>query len=264
MSKNLLFTITEKELRYLLEVRYCMAKKKEIRPVITGMYFTTKDSNKIEVCALDGYRLSKRVLDNVKYNNQFNFILTRDSIMKLYKTTKSNKNIVNVYYVDQEIQFEFVNQNKQIECSTIKDNYIQYNHIIPQENDLEIKLDSKELINIIKNIRKEAKKNNLDILHIVFKIFQREDNYRFQIQVQCRQSKEIEYCKNLYLNDFKILKNELKESFEIAINIDYIYQAIKLYKGSATIGFNSSVTPITIQQNNKLDLVLPIRILETV
>lgn len=264
MSKNLLFTTTEKELKYLLETRYCMAKRDEIRPVITGMYFTTKDTNKLEVCALDGYRLSKRVLENVKYNTQFNFILTRDSMMKLYKTAKSNKNIVNMYDVDREIQFEFTGQNKQIECSTIKDTYIQYNNIIPEENELEIKLDVKELTSIIKNIKKEAKENNSHIFHIVFKIFQREDNYRFQIQVQCNQDKEIKYFKDLYLNDFKILKNELRESFEIAINIDYIYQAIKLYKGSVTIGFNSSVTPMTIQQNNKLDLILPIRILESV
>ena len=125
MDKKLLFSIKESELKTLLQVKYCKAQD-NIRPTLKGMCFNA-NNGQLETCCLDGYRVSKRVLENIQINDSVNFVLDNESILKLYKTSQKNNNIVNIYMLNGYIEFEFINEI--INCTLIDCNYINYNQI---------------------------------------------------------------------------------------------------------------------------------------
>ncbi|EJO5347159.1 hypothetical protein NRP93_001232 [Clostridium botulinum] len=223
--ENHLATMSMDELKYLLNCSYAMAKD-EVRPILNGICI-----NKNEFIALDGYRLALRK-GNFKVKD---LVIVSADLIKVIKKVKYNGN-VNIYYNNDYVKFQF--RDLEIIGYKQQGNYINYNSIIPEDYNTKVTLKIKP----IRDILKDYKKNKFKVVDLDFK------NDKLIIKAN---------------NDIATIEDDIYinlqgKPLEIAFSLDYLIDVFKNYE-VATLEFTSCVNPMVIKENNKLDLVLPVR-----
>lgn len=242
-----LFTTTDKELKRLLEVKYAMGKDEE-KPTLNAICFKGSD-----VVAVNRFKLSKRVGE---YENSITdeLILNSNTVNildKLIKGKTDDKVYVSAYKGNGTIckfmTFKF--NDVEVTGRLVDGSYTKYNSIIPEEYNLKSIVNTSELVeelDFAKNI--ETDKTKIIELNI------QDDN----MTIKCNGLSETVTSKINTINEFK--NND--KNFDIAFNIKYITDALKIYKGDKVgLHFGSMVSPCVITNDYKnLELVLPIRI----
>lgn len=216
-------TITYNDFEKILDTEYAIAKD-ETRPILKNIYI-----NNNEAVALDGYRLALRNLEG-NYNESY----IHEDIVKLYKKFKSADD-VSIYRngLLQTIEFDNIRLIKKIE----EGKYISYKSLISENWNTSIKLESKKILEVLNSYKKieyvrfDIEKNNLTV-------------------IASNESMSIE-------DEISIEKTG--ENLLIAANIKYLIDSFKKYE-NPTILFTNSVSPMYFKEDNKLDLVLPIRL----
>ncbi|NFH49396.1 hypothetical protein FC976_19880 [Clostridium sporogenes] len=224
--ENHLATIPIDELKHLLNCSYAMAKD-EVRPVLNGICI-----NKSEFIALDGYRLALRK-GNFKTKEP---IIVAADLIKVIKKVKYDGN-VNIYYNNNYVKFQF--RDLEIIGYRQQGEYINYNSIIPEDYNTKAALKTKPILDILK----DYKKNKFDIVKLDFQ----------NDELVVKANNETTTIED------KVCINLQGQPLEIAFNIDYLIDAFKNYE-TATLELTARVNPMVIKDNNKLDLVLPVRI----
>ncbi|MDU1348289.1 hypothetical protein [uncultured Clostridium sp.] len=224
-AENHLTTITIDELKHLLNCSYAMSKD-EIRPILNGICI-----NKNEFIALDGYRLALRKGD---FEIKEPVIVTAD-LIKVIKKVKYECD-VKIYYNDNYVKFKF--GDLEIVGYRQQGNYINYNSIIPEDYNTKVTLKIKPILDILK----DYKKNKFKVVDLDFQ------NDKLIIKAN---------------NDIATIEESIDielqgKPLEISFNPDYLIDAFKNYD-NATLELINCVSPIVIKENNKLDLVLPVR-----
>lgn len=214
------------KLKHLLNCSYAMAKD-EARPILNGICI-----NNNEFTALDGYRLALRK-GNIEVKEP---VIVSGDLIKVIKKVKYDGNI-NIYYNNNYVKFQF--RDLEIIGYRQQGEYINYNSIIPEDYNTKVALKTKPILDILK----DYKKNKFDLVKLDFQnneLIVKANNETATI--------EDKLCINLQ-----------GQPLEIAFNIDYLIDAFKNYEG-ATLELTARVNPMVIKENNKLDLVLPVRI----
>ncbi|GAA0122231.1 DNA polymerase III subunit beta [Clostridium faecium] len=224
-AENHLTTITIDELKHLLNCSYAMSKD-EIRPILNGICI-----NKNEFIALDRYRLALRKGD---FEIKEPVIVTAD-LIKVIKKVKYECD-VKIYYNDNYVKFKF--GDLEIVGYRQQGNYINYNSIIPEDYNTKVTLKIKPILDILK----DYKKNKFKVVDLDFQ------NDKLIIKAN---------------NDIATIEESIDielqgKPLEISFNPDYLIDAFKNYD-NATLELINCVSPIVIKENNKLDLVLPVR-----
>ncbi|HDK7179201.1 TPA: hypothetical protein PTW06_000991 [Clostridium botulinum] len=223
--ENHLTTITIDELKHLLNCSYAMAKD-EIRPILNGICI-----NKNEFIALDGYRLALR---KGNFETKEPVIVAAD-LIKVINKVKYECN-VKIYYNDNYVKFKF--GDFEIAGYRQQGNYINYNSIIPEDYNTKVTLKIKPILDILK----DYKKNKFKVVDLDF------ENDKLIIKAN---------------NDIATIEESIDielqgKPLEISFNPDYLIDAFKNYD-NATLELINCVSPMVIKENNKLDLVLPVR-----
>lgn len=223
---NLLTTMPIDELKHLLNCSYAMSKD-EIRPILNGICI-----NKNEFIALDGYRLALRK-GNIEVKEQ---VIVSADLIKVIKKVKYECD-VKIYYNDNYVKFKF--GDLEIVGYRQQGEYINYNSIIPDYWNTKVELETKPILNILK----DYKKNKFDIVKLNFQ------NDELVVKANNETASiEDKLCINLQ-----------GKPLEITFNINYLIDAFKNYE-TATLELTSFVSPMIVKENNKLDLLLPVRL----
>lgn len=294
------FSITQKELHELLEIKYAIAQD-DIRPVLTGVYFGNG-----ETAALDGFRLAVR---KGSFQSDTAFIINKDSIKVLNAiiSPDSNKR-VDVYYDNYSIMFEIIGDGIKVICKCIEGDFIKYKSIIPEEFTYTAVINSDKLVNelnfvdnkgIIKlhfcedkltliqqqckevyddeasrvltqELQEEKHKEYIEKYNIwVAKKAKAEKNKK-AFKQKCPNEKHVRMQKVLKNVSAAEVKSEIdcefnyRDEFKIAFNAKYFSEAVKQYSGNINLWMTSNVSPIVIKNDTKTELVLPVRILENI
>lgn len=223
---NYLTTIEGKELDHLLSGYYAIATDMT-RVALTGICMQGN-----EFAACDGFRLTVRK-GNFQAKEQV--IMDLNMLNTLKKIKYDGK--VKVYYSDYYVKFVF--GDLEVIGNRIQGNFINYQSIIPEHHTTSTTLETKELLSILK----DYKKNKFTVVKCDFtdnELLISANNEIASVQDKC--------C------------IELKgKALEIAFNINYLIDALNNYE-VATLELTSRVNPIIVKAHNKLDLVLPVRI----
>ncbi|MBD5564490.1 DNA cytosine methyltransferase, partial [Clostridium botulinum] len=200
--------------------------KDEIRPILNGICI-----NKNEFIALDGYRLALR---KGNFETKEPVIVAAD-LIKVINKVKYECN-VKIYYNDNYVKFKF--DDLEIVGYRRQGNYINYNSIIPENYNTKVTLKIKPILDILK----DYKKNKFKVVDLDFQ------NDKLIIKAN---------------NDIATVEESITielqgEPLEISFNADYLIDAFKNYD-NATLELTYCVNPMVIRENNKLDLVLPVR-----
>lgn len=224
-----------KDFSKVTSVKYAM-EKINTRPVLTCICI-----NDNEAVALDGYRMAITKLDD-KTSKE---ILIPGDVIKMHSKLKY-KNVVSVALIGDYIRFNFgsitIIRKKQ------DGKFVRYNTLFPNKENIKtnFKIDSSYLYEIVNKIYKaHLQHNNLIKMNIT-----KENAYILSYD----HSSEVK---------FNLRNYELEgEEIEIGLDCKYLVEALKRYKGTVQLSFDSPVTPIIIEDcKNKKDLILPIRLL---
>lgn len=217
----------------LIECKFAVAKDIH-RPVLQCLCI-----DKNNMVALDGYRMSVR---SNKENITDESILIPGCIVKLLRYF-SKSDMATIYQDEEYIKicFGWVS----ITCKKPKDlQFIKYESLFHKEHATEVTVNASDLAAICKKV-------------IQFTQSSRTMRFDFRSTDSYILAKEygITYKKNFKCD---IQGKELL----IAVNPQYMLDALKNYKGNVTIYMGNDISPIVITDNeNKKDLVLPIRLM---
>ncbi|MGM8331753.1 hypothetical protein [Clostridium perfringens] len=221
-----LFTITKKALQQIYEIKYAVAKD-ETRPILQTIHIDNES-----LVALDGYRLAIR---------KHNIKDIKDELNIPYKIF----NICNKLKIEDDLDvYEYrgniilTNGIISLQVNRIEGEYIKYKCLLPKESTTTLKVNQKDLLGLLKTYK------GLDWVK-----FNLEEEGLLKLKAKG----------NITIQDEleADVKGDLKE---IAFNIGYLMDTVKCYSGEITMQLMKEVSPMIIEQDDKYDLVLPIRV----
>lgn len=229
------------------------ASNQESRPILTGLHFSAKDQYIIGV-ATDSHRLSRREIPVQYSQNELNFdnmTIPKKTVTELTRIVEDNQELF-MTVANKQVIFNV--DNLVIYSRLLEGNYPDTQRLIPQDNHIEITVDSNNFLNAIEraSLLSHQGKNNVVQLSL--------ENNRVELSVNSNErgqaSEEI---------DVKSIKgSEIKISF----NPDYMKDALKAFSGADIIlSFQSNVRPILMKtvkaseqvHNECIQLLTPIR-----
>ncbi|MBV4417136.1 DNA polymerase III subunit beta [Clostridium tyrobutyricum] len=233
-----LLRVPENELyRLIKNVSYCTAKD-EIRPILTGVNIT-----KNKFTALDGYRLSISNSDKFNINESITLPLSLINLLLKILNKKSNDEVT--FMIDDKGTYlKLKVEDILITLRLLEGNYIRYESLIPEDYLYEIKVDAERLLKKLKTLF-SLKKSSKEICKLIIQ----EDRLCVENNNSASNIKD-------HIDIDLISHNELP--FEIAFNPLYLRDILKNYNDDIIIKFNSAIGPIVVDQDNNIDLMLPV------
>lgn len=182
--KEIYIEIDGKKLKDGLMSVVDIASPSQIRPEISGIYFTfTKDS--VKLVATDSFRLGEKTIHFKSgfknlFNKEVSFILPQKTIRELINVLPDEEKNVRIYLSESQVLFEtFLSNSDHSEINLISrqidGEYPSYQEIIPKESKTKLTLSKEELIKQIKTaglfggrtnevvIKAEAEKKEIEI-----------------------------------------------------------------------------------------------------
>lgn len=232
-----LFTVKESELNHLLEVNYSTTND-ETRPILRGIEIK---SNKF--AALNGYYLSLR---QGKFNCEKQIILSQEVWKVLLKTLdKKSDNPVTVYWNGSDlVKFKF--KNFTVKGKLYEGKFLRYEEMFTKEPETEFNIDGDKFYDSLKLMDKLTRDKQIVLLFI------EDDKLKLKTKTDL----------NIMTDEIPISSKEGPD-VKIAFNIKYLLRVVNEYKKETPkVQLTSSLNPMIFRGENKLDLVLPVRLPE--
>ena len=235
--------LTKEEYAHIISGMYAVSKE-EYRPVLNKVSFEN-NNGKLRVVCLDGYRVSIR-----KLNKDFNYkLLVNTYVLKVLNKIKFNTVEILFNEEKKEIIFKTDNGYKLI-TKIFEGNRILIEQLLPsleEEKKLKykIKLDTKELLEIIESYTKDVKVVEMTFNNNKLVLESNESNYKL-----------IDTCEI----DYNL------EEFIVRYNPSYLKDMLKCFtknkenkKIQYSINNNISIGIFRLDENT-VDYILPIRL----
>jgi DNA polymerase-3 subunit beta len=216
----------------------------EIRPEISGIYFSYKDSV-LTLTATDSFRLAEKKITNSELVSDFDsitFILPLKAAEEVLRVFPQNSEITAI--VD-ESQVCFTSPGRRLTSRLVDGKFPDYQTIIPSSTETEVLGDRGEFLQAVRLVSSFAGKTNdvgvkLNGKHL-----------------------EIFSADSSGSNSYKIAIKNKGENFEAMFNWRYLFDAFKMYScEEVLIGVNSPDKPVCIKNpkdNSLIYIVMPIR-----
>lgn len=242
--------IDRKVLDELLQVEYAVSTD-EARPILKGIHFDNDT-----VVALDGYRMALRKSVS-KLDLQASFTVSPECIKALRKT-KSTKPVIIEF---DGVYIKFIVDDIQIVSKLLEGKYVNYKSLIPVDHKLSIDTQASNISSIINSYNKDVSLVEFDIQN---------ENLRMEAKIQKEIKKKVKNDKGIFeiqhewvttatIND-EIDVKSVGDPIRIAFNPAYLKDALK-DKENVKMQFTSPISPLIITEGDKLELVLPVRIM---
>lgn len=232
-----LFTVKESELNHLLEVNYSTIDDRT-RPILRGIGI--KDN---KFTALNMYYLSIR---EGNFNCGKQIILSQEVWKVLLKTLdEKSDNPVTVYWNGSDlVKFKF--KNFTVKGKLYEGKFLSYEEIYTKVPETEFNIDGDKLYDSLKLMDKLTRDKQIVLLFI------KDDKLKLKTKTDL----------NIMTDEIPILSKEGLD-VKIAFNIKYLLRVVNEYKKeSPNVQLTSSHNPMIFRGENKLDLVLPVRLRE--
>ncbi len=240
------FTITQKDLKALINKSIFSVALDDSRPILKGCLFEISETN-VKAIALDGYRLALINKPIIKTTAQANIIVPAKSLNEISKLLEDTDEHINVYIQKNFLMVDL--NNTKIITRLIDGDFINYQQILPKE--------FTSTITINKSVFEEA----LDRTAVLSKV-DRNNLVKFDIK-----DKVLTLTSN---SDIGNIKENIGVSLKgndllIAFNARYFTESLRVTTDEVVkIAFNLPSSPCVITPNEGdefLYLILPVRII---
>ncbi len=232
-----LFTITEKELSHLLEVNYATITD-ESRLILKGIEIKHN-----RFTALNGYYASMR---QAKFYCNERIVISEEVWKVLLKTLdKKSDTQVKVFWNNENlVKFEF--QDFIVKGNLYNDKFFDVEKVIYDNPETEFTIETNKLLDTLKLMDKLTKDEQIVLLYI--------NNDKLKLETKTDM--------NIMTDEIDIT-NKYGPDVKIAFNIKYLIAVVNEYKKETPeVQLTSSFNPMIFKGENKLDLVLPVRLRE--
>lgn len=216
----------------------------EIRPEISGIYFSYKDSV-LTLAATDSFRLAEKKITNPELVSDFDsiaFILPLKAAEEVLRVFMQNSEITAVI---DESQVCFNSPGRKLTSRLVDGKFPDYQVIIPNKTETEVLGDRSEFLQAVKLVSSFSGKTN-------------------DVGVKLN-NKYLEFfsADSAGSNSYKIAVKSKGENFEAVFNWRYLFDAFKMYNNEEVlIGVNSSDKPVCVKNpkdDSLIYIVMPIR-----
>lgn len=218
--------ISKKDFDKVLDVEYAIGKD-PTKPIINCVCIDNEN-----VVALDSFRLASR-----SHKGNYNKVLIPQELIKLYKKFKNTTNIK--IYQNNNIQ-TLAFENVMITGKTEEGSYFNYKSVINISNEVVAKINANKVVKLLKTYKK------VELVTLNF----RSNGLEL-----------IAKSADMTIKDIVDIEKSGKD-LEIHVNIKYLTECLSHYGENTELRMRDNMSPITITENEKLDLVLPIRIIK--
>ncbi len=247
VEKNDYFKISQKNLKDMINQVMFAVSNNENNPILTGCYLEIENKY-LNMVSVDGYRLALRKEEIKEGNKEINMIVPGKTLNEISKILKEDdEKEVDIYSSEKHVLFEF--DNCRIVSRLIEGEFLKYKQIIPESQELKVKVD---VINFIESIERTA-------LIIV------SDNQKYPIKLNIKTDKINMTCTTQTGTANDIISAETTgEDIEIGFNYRYLLDALKACeRKDVYLEFTNNVSPCIIkpiEDNKFIYLVLPVRL----
>ena len=244
--------------KMISKVSHSIAEQ-DIRPMLRGAYFSFEE-NKLEVVSCDSYTLSKcSMVCDIEYfgnsNHKHALIIPGHALSEMTKILGDSEEKVGVYLTKKHAVIDA--GDIVFFTRTIDSEYIDYNRIIPKDNDIFVKVDRENLLDGLEraNIIAEEKIQNSGKSYVKIKAEEQfitltssSVNGKVYDEIDCEHE---------------------GSDIEIGFNCRYLINSVKVAEGEKVIlSMKSPTQAITIEPLEKNDefnyfyMILPVRMSE--
>jgi DNA polymerase-3 subunit beta len=219
------------------------ASNDDARPVLTGVYFHTKN-NQIIVAATDSYRLAQNKLS--KNKDTIEFLVPSSAAADLLRIISDSDKEITITHDDQQAQFQ--TGDVTLVARLVEGNYPDYTKLIPIKFNTIAKLKRADFINIVK----------------VSSLFARESAGSITIHVD-KDKKEVSInaVASQLGENTATATAEVTGEGEVTLNSRYIIEALNAFSSEdIEFCFNGKLEPCILRsadQSNYLHLIMPLR-----
>ncbi len=218
----------------------------ESRPLLTGVNIKII-GNIFECIATDSYRLSKVNIELDKmFENNVNIVIPSKNINELVKTIEGDSEL-EIHIFSNKVLFK--HDNIIFQSSLLNGTYPNTDNSIPKEFKYKIKVDLKELYDILDRvslITQTKDKNIVDLSITANKLI---------IKASSVEMGKVEETMNI--------ENETSNELKISFSSKYMIDALKVFnKEKVTLLLNGEISPIIVKEieNEELtELILPMK-----
>lgn len=247
ISYDKTFTVSSNELKRIIRQTLFAVSADESRPILTGSLFEIEKEN-LTVISLDGYRMALR---RGKIENQngidTSFVVPGKSLSEISKILEDDKE-VSFYISNKHLVVE--SENVKVFTRLLEGQFFNYKSAIPENNEIEISMNTDEFINSIRRVSPIISEINKSPVRC---------NFEFNtLKMSC-----ISPLGSAY-NELKLDKND--KQICIGFNNKFLLDALRACECERIIlKINTPVTPVIVIPENKDDnsflyLVLPWRL----
>lgn len=245
INENMIFSIEQKLLKNMIKGTIFAIAQDETRPILTGVLFEIIN-NKLNLVALDGYRLALRS-NNVDNDDTINAVIPGKTLNEVAKILSEDEESVKITFTPNHILFNL--GDTKIISRLLEGEFIKYNAILPEEHSSKVIAKKGELLNCIERASLMAKEGNTNLIKFDIK----DDNLIITSNSQL----------GTVVEELNIILQG--EELQIAFNSKYLIDVLKIIdEEEIVLEFSSSVSPCIIknkESNKYIYLVLPVRLL---
>ena len=222
----------------------------ENRPIFTGCLFEIQN-NKINVVAVDGFRLGLKSNYLESSSNDFNAVIPGKTLNEVNKIISDSFDTVKIGISRNQALFEM--ENCKIVTRLLDGEFLKYDNVIPKTWETRIRVNKKDLQECFERI-------------ILISMSSIEKERKYPVKVSIEIGKAIISCTN-QAGDAKeeILVSTEGKNVEAGFNPKYFLDALKVIDDEEIfVDFGSSISPCIIRPVNEdgsyIYMILPIKI----
>ena len=144
VSKDKCITISQFTLKEVIKQTIFSISDNENNKLMTGELFEVSN-NRLSVVSLDGHRISIRYIDLKGDNSDIKVVVPGKSLSDLSKIMNGGvDDPVNIYFSDNNIQFEF--DNTKVVSRLIEGEYFRISHMLSVDYQIKMRINKKEFL----------------------------------------------------------------------------------------------------------------------
>lgn len=241
------FEISQKILKEMIRQTIFSVGMDENKPILMGSLIECNNQN-INMVAIDGFRIALRKNKNENNTSSFSVIVPGKTLNELAKILLPTDTKIQIYLSESQILFKF--DNFKLTSRLLSGEYINYKNILPQDFELSLKIDRKNLLASLERavlIATDDKKSP-----VIFKIL----------------GNKVIISSNTSIGTIRdeVSVEDNKNELDIGFNPKYFIEALKVIDDEKIkISFTSAIGPCVLtptEGNSFKYMILPIRIKE--
>ena len=230
--------ISNYDLNELYSIKYAVIND-EVRPILSGIY-----ADQDNYVAISGYQMALRKHEEFDSNVEATIPFKLIDICKKAGTKKPVEVWTNNYLVTA------VTDNIFIEAKGLSGEYIKYKSLLPENYSSEVYLDAQEVVKLFKSYK------NVKMVKLQFT----EDKLSIEAKDSIKDPVTKAFKSTMTITD-EVKAELLGNPIDITFNIDYLINALQQYH-NPVLRMTTNVSPLIIKEDEKTDIVLPIRIIK--